>query len=140
VATFGEKGGELWGSAGQRWCHLSVKGISQYVTGGSPEEGVGMTDDERHHAVMIIDMPNATTDEIQKVFRAVRDAATKSDAPGWPDDLAVLVGDVAAEFSERVKEAMEHREFSVTKVPSPRRAGDGVPRATEVEGAMGSAG
>jgi hypothetical protein len=73
-----------------------------------------MTDDERHHAVMIIDMPNATADEIQTVFRAVRECATKSDEPGWPEDLAVLVGDVAADFSERVKEAIEHREYSIT--------------------------
>jgi hypothetical protein len=73
-----------------------------------------MADDERQHAVMIIDMPNATADEIQTVFRAVRECATKSDAPGWPEDLAVLVGDVAVDLSERVREAIEHREFTVS--------------------------
>jgi hypothetical protein len=73
-----------------------------------------MADDARQHAVMIIDMPSATADEIQTVFRAVRECATNSDATGWPEDLAVLVGDVAAEFSQRVREAIEHREFSVT--------------------------
>jgi hypothetical protein len=73
-----------------------------------------MADGERQHAVMIIDMPNATADEIQTVFRAVRECATQSTAPGWPEDLAVLVGDVAAEFSERVRDAIERSEFSVT--------------------------
>ena len=73
-----------------------------------------MADDERQHAVLIIDMPNATPDEIQTVFRAVRECATKSEAAGWPEDLAVLVGDVATEFSERVKMAIERREFSLS--------------------------
>jgi hypothetical protein len=73
-----------------------------------------MADDERQHAVLIIDMPNATPDEIQTVFRAVRECATKSEAAGWPEDLAVLVGDVATEFSERVKIAIERREFSLS--------------------------
>jgi hypothetical protein len=73
-----------------------------------------MADEERQHAVLIIDMPNATADEIQTVFRAVRECATNSEAAGWPEDLAVLVGDVATEFSERVKIAIERRELSFT--------------------------
>jgi hypothetical protein len=72
-----------------------------------------MTDDERQHAVLIIDMPAATADEIQTVFRAVRECATESGAPGWPEDLAVLVGAPAAEISARVKVAVETGPYSV---------------------------
>jgi hypothetical protein len=73
-----------------------------------------MADDERQHAVMIIDMPNATADEIQTVFRAVRECAAESDEPGWPEDLAVLVGDAATEISEQARQAIEQTEYTVT--------------------------
>jgi len=73
-----------------------------------------MVDDERQHAILIIDMPDATADEIQTVFRAVRECATESDAPGWPEKLAVLVGDPAADISVRVRSAIEHARVSVT--------------------------
>jgi hypothetical protein len=73
-----------------------------------------MADDERQHAVMIIDMPNASADEIQTVFRSVRECAAQTDAPGWPEDLAVLVGDAATEISDRVRQAIEESDYSVT--------------------------
>jgi hypothetical protein len=71
-----------------------------------------MTDDERHsderqHAVMIIDMPAATADEVQAVFRAVRECAAQSDDVKWPEDFAVLVGAPAVDISERVRDAIE---------------------------------
>ena len=73
-----------------------------------------MADDDRQHAVMIIDMPNATADEIQTVFRAVRECAAESENPGWPEDLAVLIGDAATEISEQARRAIEQARFSAS--------------------------
>jgi hypothetical protein len=73
-----------------------------------------MADDERQHAVMIIDMPDASADEIQTVFRSIRECAAQTDAPGWPEDLAVLVGDAATEISDRVGRAIEESRYTVT--------------------------
>ena len=73
-----------------------------------------MADDDRQHAVMIIDMPNATADEIQTVFRAVRECAAESENPGWPEDLAVLIGDAATEISEQARRAIEQAHFSAS--------------------------
>jgi hypothetical protein len=63
---------------------------------------------------MIIDMPDATADEIQAVFRSVRECAASGGAPGWPEDLAVLVGDAATEISEHVQRAIKLSAYSVT--------------------------
>jgi hypothetical protein len=73
-------------------------------------EGVPVASDKRMHAVMVIDMDDATTEEIRCVVRAIRKSAARSDCPGWPDQLAVLVKDSADEISERVQHAVdEHR-------------------------------
>jgi hypothetical protein len=73
-----------------------------------------MADDGRQHAVMIIDMPNASADEIQTVFRSVRECAAQTEAPGWPEDLAVLVGDAAVDISERVRLAVAANRYTLT--------------------------
>jgi hypothetical protein len=72
-----------------------------------------MADDERQHAVMIIDMPNASAEEIQTVFRSVRECAAQTEAPGWPEDLAVLVGDAAVDISERVRLAVAANRYTL---------------------------
>jgi hypothetical protein len=73
-----------------------------------------MADDGRQHAVMIIDMPDATADEIQAVFRSVRECAASGDSAGWPEDLAVLVGEAATEISEQVQRAIKQSQYSFT--------------------------
>jgi hypothetical protein len=73
-----------------------------------------MADDERQHAVMIIDMPNASADEIQTVFRSIRECAAQTEEPGWPEDLAVLVGDAATEISDQVRQAIEQSHYTIT--------------------------
>jgi hypothetical protein len=62
---------------------------------------------------MIIDMPNATSEEIQAVFRSIRECAAQGEVDAWPEHLAVLVGDAATEISERAREAIAQR-----KIPS----------------------
>jgi hypothetical protein len=58
--------------------------------------------DETMHAVLVIDMDDATAEEIRCVIRAVRSSAVDSDCPGWPDQLAVLVRAGADALSEHV--------------------------------------
>ena len=55
--------------------------------------------DKTMHSVLVIDMDDATTDEIRCVIRAVRSSAARSDCEGWPDQLAVVVGDDADALS-----------------------------------------
>jgi hypothetical protein len=73
-----------------------------------------MADSERMHAVMVIDMDDATAEEIKCVIRAVRRSAARTDCPGWPDQLAVLVNEAADEVSERVERAVAENLYSVT--------------------------
>lgn len=62
------------------------------------------------HAVMVIDMDDATEDEIRCVLRAVRDSAARTACPGWPDEVAILVDARADDISERVRLAIDAAE------------------------------
>jgi hypothetical protein len=69
-----------------------------------------MAADEKMHAVMVIDMDDATAAEIRCVVRAIRQSAARSECPGWPDQLAILVNASADEIADRVQVAVaEHR-------------------------------
>jgi hypothetical protein len=70
--------------------------------------------DEKMHAVMVIDMDDATADEIRCVVRAIRQSAARSDCPGWPDEVAILVNATADELSERVRRVVAEHRYLVT--------------------------
>jgi hypothetical protein len=76
--------------------------------------GVPVASDEKMHAVMVVDMDDATTEEIRCVIRAIRQCAARSDCPGWPDQLAVLVNATADEVSERVQDAVAEHRYPIT--------------------------
>lgn len=66
-----------------------------------------MTDEERRHAVVVIDMPSATNTEVQDIVRALRQSATASDNQAWPDEFAILVDDAADELSMHVNRTLK---------------------------------
>lgn len=66
------------------------------------------------HAVMVIDMVDATADEIRCVIRAVRASAARSHCEGWPDEIAVLVGDAADDVTARVATAVAEQRYPVS--------------------------
>lgn len=72
-----------------------------------------MAGNDKMHAVMIIDMDGATADEIRCVVRAIRQSAARSDCPGWPDQLAILVDASADDISERVHVAVSAHRYAV---------------------------
>jgi hypothetical protein len=57
---------------------------------------------ETMHAVLVIDIDDATTEEVRCVIRAVRSSAASSDCAGWPDNLAVVVRSDADALSDHV--------------------------------------
>jgi hypothetical protein len=73
-----------------------------------------MAADDRLHAVMVIDMDDATAAEIQCVVKAVRESAARSGCPGWPDQLAVLVNASADDIMKRVQIAVDEHRYQVS--------------------------
>jgi hypothetical protein len=73
-----------------------------------------MADDEKRHAIMIIDLPDTTLDEVKGVISALRSCAAHSDDAAWPDEFAVLVDEMADEFSARVKQIVAERRYRIS--------------------------
>jgi hypothetical protein len=72
-----------------------------------------MAAEEKMHAVMVIDMDDATADEIRCVVRAIRQSAARSECPGWPDQLAILVDESADDITKRVQAVVAEHPYPV---------------------------
>jgi hypothetical protein len=57
---------------------------------------------ETIHAVLVIDIEEATADEVRCVLRAVRSTAAHSDCRAWPEEMAVIAGKDADDLAEHV--------------------------------------